>query len=109
MTKDNWLNIIDMVEAKFSIGKEYKEPLGGDIPGERHIIEFNGPMGKMKLEWVNKARVKDEKTMYANRVGSEVRVYKVYHENETVSYLNAYKWDEIKEDWEQIDAKMFGQ
>ena len=109
MTRDKWLNIVDMVEAKFGIHKDYKEPLDDDVPGEKHVIEFNGPMGKIKLEWVEKARLKDTKTLYSDRIGSGVKINKVYDEEERVNYMNAYKWDEIKEEWERIEAGMFGE
>ena len=107
MTKDKWLNIVDMVEGKFGVDKDYKEGLGEGVPGEKHVIEFNGPMGKIKLEWVEKARLKDVKTTYSDRIGSDVKVDKVYDEKEIVNYINAYKWDEIKQEWERMDANVF--
>lgn len=107
MTKDKWLNIVEMVEAKFGIDEDYKQELGDDTPGEKHVIEFSGPLGKMKLEWVKKARLKDVKTIYSDRIGSNVRVDKVYDEDEMVNFMNAYKWNEQEEDWEQISADVF--
>lgn len=107
MTKDKWLNILDTIEAKFGISEERKEPISENIPGEKHIVEFTGPMGKMKLEWTEKPRVKDEKTVYSNRVGSNVKVYKVYDDEDKVNYLNVYKWDEASEAWEEINANLF--
>lgn len=107
MTKDKWLNIIDMVEGKFGIDKDYKESMDEGIPGEKHIIEFNGPAGKIKLEFVEKARLKDVKTLYSDRIGSDVKINKIYDEKEKVIYMNAYKWDEAGEEWERMDAGAF--
>ena len=54
MTKEKWLDMIDMVEDKFGIDKEYKEIISPNIPGEKHIIEFSGPIGRMKIEFTKK-------------------------------------------------------
>jgi len=107
MTKDKWLNVRDMVEVQFGIDKEYKESVGEDIPGEKQVIEFEGPMGKMKLEWVEKARLKDVKTIYSDRIGSDVKINKEYDKDEKVNYMNAYKWNETTEEWEEIKGDMF--
>ena len=40
MTHDKWLNLLDMVEAKFGIDRNYKENLGKDIPGEKQVVEL---------------------------------------------------------------------
>jgi len=107
MTRDKWLNLLDTVEAKFGIDRNYKEDLGKDIPGEKQVVEFIGPIGKIKLEWVEKARLVDEKTTYSNRIGSQVKINKIYSEDEKVNYINAYKWDEIREEWNRVDKGMF--
>ena len=105
MTKEKWLDLIDKIEAGFGIQEKYKEELGKDVPGEREIIIFNSPvLGKVKLEWIEKPRVVNEKTIYSNRIGSDVKVEKVYDENETVNYMNAYKWNKAGEEWEKISA-----
>lgn len=103
MTRDKWLNLLEMVEAKFGIDRNYKEDLGQDIPGEKQVVEFIGPMGKIKLEWVEKARLLEEKTTYSNRIGSQVKINKIYSEDEKVNYLNAYKWDELKNEWQRLN------
>lgn len=107
MTKDKWLDLVDMVEAKFGIDKKYEESLGENIPGTKEIIEFNSPMGKIKLELVEKARLLDEKTLYSNRVGSDVKIDKIYSDEDKVNYMNAYKWDSITENWQRIDEGKF--
>ena len=56
---------------------------------------------------MEKPRLLDEKTTYSNRIGSNVKIDKVYSEDEVVSYLNAYRWDEVNNDWEKIDTNMF--
>ncbi len=107
MTKNKWLDLIDKVEVKFKVEKNYKEALEDGAPGEKHIVEFIGPMGKIKLEFTEKARLADVKTIYSGRVGSEVIVNKIYDDEDIVSFMNAYKWDEIKQDWTPIQGDLF--
>jgi len=109
MNRDKWLQIVDKIEAKFGISKQYKEKIGVDIPGEKDVIEFDGgPLGLVKLEWYDKPKVKEEKTIYSNRVGSDVKVYKVYDDDARVNYMKAYKWSQAREEWEEIDQSVFG-
>lgn len=107
MNRDKWLNIIQLVESKFRINKEYKQKLGDEIPGEKHVIEFNGPMGKMKMEWTSKARLKDVKTLYSDRIGSGVKINKIYDNEDEVNYMQVFKWDEIGGEWQEIKSDMF--
>ena len=62
--------------------------------------------GKMKLEWVEKARLLDKKTTYSNRIGSEVKIDKIYSQDEKVSYMNAYKWNITTEEWEEVKLEL---
>ena len=78
MTKTKWLEMLERVEAKFGIDKEYKESLGEAVPGERQIIEFCGPLGRIKLVWTEKAKLQEVKTLYSNRAGSQIKINKVY-------------------------------
>jgi len=50
----------------------------------------------------------DKKTNYSNRIGSETKVSYIYSESEKTSRLVAYKWDEGRDDWTEIDGSMFG-
>ena len=90
------------------IDQDYKEPLADGAPGESHIIEFSGgPLGRVKLVWTEKAKLAEIKTIYSNRIGSDVKMDKVYNEKEKVSYMNAFRWDEAKGDWEEMESGMF--
>lgn len=108
MTKDKWLNLLDTVEARFTVEKNCKEPLGDDIPGEKWLVEFSDPhLGRVRLEWVEKARTVDEKTVYSHRAGGAVKVYKVYDEEEKVCFLNVYRWNDASAEWDKIDSDLF--
>lgn len=108
MTPEKWQNIIGNVKDKFEVlenGSEHLEEEGGiDI----EYIIFNGPLGKMRLEFVTKPVVIDKKTTYSNRIGSETKVDYVYSEAEKSHQLLTYKWDEAEDNWAEIDSANFG-
>jgi len=106
MNLEKWEQIKAMAKDKFDIIREAEEE-GVDGIGKVEILEFDGPLGKMKLEFITKPRILDKKTSYSNRIGSDVKVDYVYSEDEEVCELVAYKWNEAVDDWEGIDAAAF--
>lgn len=106
MNLEKWEQIKLMAKEKFDIQNE-SEKEGIDGIGKVEIIEFEGPMGLMKLEFVIKPRILDKKTSFSNRIGSDVKVDYVYSEDEVSCNLNAYKWNAAEQKWEGIDAAAF--
>lgn len=106
MTRDKWLDTIYNLKQKFSVLEEREEELPDNVPGMREIVVFSLPnLGKVKLEWTKKAKLQGEKTLYSGRVGSFVKVDKVYDEQEFVSYLKAYLWNTTKDDWQEVEME----
>ncbi len=108
MTKERWKEIIGNIKDNFGIleqGEEHIEDEGGvDI----EFVEFNGPLGRMRLEFIEKPLVLDKKTIYSRRIGSETKVDYVYSDTEKSQKMSAYKWDDEQNDWMEIDGEMFG-
>lgn len=69
------------------------------------VMEFNSPVGKMKLKYVTRPRLLDKKTGYSNRIGSNVKVDYVYSDTETVSHMEAYQWSDTRADWQKFSAE----
>ncbi|MEA2088957.1 MAG: hypothetical protein U9O55_03920 [Patescibacteria group bacterium] len=114
MYYDKWQNIIAMVEEKFGIldKKEKQEEIGKDVNSndvfeKSEIIEFKGPLGKIKLELITRPIVLEKKTNFSRRIGGDVGVEYIYSDSEEVSKFKAYKWSDEQNDWTEIDADMF--
>lgn len=107
MIKEKWLDLKSDIKDKFKIEEEFSGPPGEDIPGVKETIIFTSPLGKIKLEWVEKPRTIGEKTTFSQRVGSHVRVEKKYDTTDLVSYMNAFKFDTISGDWLEIKTEIF--
>lgn len=108
MTKERWREIVGRIKDNFQIEDEgsyhFDEEGGVDVES----IVFNGPLGRMKLEFEEKPVIIDKKTTYSNRIGSETRIEYVYSQSEKSAKLMAYKWDDGIDDWVEMEAKNFG-
>jgi len=102
MTKERWEELKREIKNKFEITDEYREDLE---PGEADVVEFNGPMGQIKVRYVTKPKLLDKKTTYSNRVGSGVKVDYVFSDSEVVSHVEAYILSPETNEWQKIEAQ----
>jgi len=107
MTKEKWQDILGRVQDNFNVIDKGEEKLEEEGGVHIEFIEFDGPIGKMRLELLDKPVVLDRKTNYSRRVGSEVQVNYTYSADERTRKMIAYKWDEADEEWVEADAGMF--
>jgi len=107
MTREKWDSIIDNIKTNFKVAESsnnHSEKEGGiDI----EYIIFTGPLGLMKLEYITRPVIEDKKVLYSNRIGSESKVEYIYSKNEKSSKMKAYKWDEERDDWIEIEARNY--
>jgi hypothetical protein len=107
MTKEKWEaikgKILDAHEVIDQGVEHYDEEGGVDVD----FIEFNSPLGKTRLELVEKPLVLDKKTVYSHRGGSNTGVEFVYNPTEKSSRLKIYRWDDNAADWVEINAEKF--
>jgi len=108
MLPGKWQEIVGNIKDNFEVfesGSEHFEDQGG---ADVEYIVFNGPLGRMRLEFVSKPVILDKKTKYSRRIGSETVVDYIYSPDEKSHRLKAYKWDEALNDWLEMEAKKFG-
>ena len=107
MTPEKWKDITGNIKDNFEVKDEGQTHVDEEGGMDIEYIEFNGPLGKMRLEFVIKPVILDKKTIYSNRIGSETSVDYVYSDDEKSHQLVAYKWDENQDDWIEIEASNF--
>lgn len=107
MMPEKWKTILGNIKDNFSVEDEGNFHIDEDGGVDIEYIEFNGPMGKIRLEFIIKPVILDKKTIYSNRIGSETKVNYVYSEDEKSHTLMAYKWSEESDDWEEMAANSF--
>jgi len=107
MLPEKWKNLIDDIDYKFKIEKQGKEHIDDQGGVDIEFVIFEGPMGKVKLEFVTKPVILDKKTNYSQRIGSQSNVEYVYSEDEKTHRLVAYKWSDTRNDWKEVNADNF--
>jgi hypothetical protein len=114
MDDQKWERLTFLIEQRCKILLHRKEGFeiaktstGQPIMAEREFIEFESPLGKMKLEKILKPKVIDKKVLSSKRIGGRVAVDYVYSSEEFVSEIKIYCWDNQKESWQEADLKSF--
>ncbi|MEK7068015.1 MAG: hypothetical protein AAB956_03390 [Patescibacteria group bacterium] len=108
MNVDKWQNIISLIKDKFSVEDEGAEELE-DVPnGKIEFIIFQGPLGRMKLEYTTKPVILDKKTIGSRRIGSEASVQYIYSNTEFSNIFKAYKWEADDEEWIEMEKESLG-
>jgi hypothetical protein len=107
MTREKWESIkgkiLDGMKIIDKGAEHYDEEGGVDID----FVEFNSPLGKTRLEFIEKPIVVDKKTTYSHRGGSDTGVEFIYSPTEKSARLVVYKWDDDADDWVEINAEKF--
>src|SRR3989338_1734001 len=107
MSPEKWQQTVGNIKDNFKVEKKKKTNLDEAGGVDIEYIIFNGPLGRMKLEFITKPVIIDKKTKYSNRLGAETIVEYVYSPDEKSHKLKAYKWDEDVNDWLEMEAKKF--
>jgi len=104
MTDEKWQDIIAKVKDNFEVIDHRTEDLPEEIgPGSIEIVEFKGPLGRMKLERTTKPLVLDKKTIGSRRIGSDTRVEYIYSDTEKVHKFKAYRYDNANDNWVEME------
>ncbi len=111
MTDDKWEDLKENVREKFGIIEEKSKPdimtddLGNEIKGEKEIIVFDGPMGKMMVTKTKRPVIIDKKSHYHKTQAGKALTEYVVSDTEFTSKVEAFTWDDIAQDWEVIDTR----
>lgn len=106
MTDEKWQGIIGQIKDKFEVIDQRTEDLPLDSGGGFvEVIEFNGPLGRMKLERTTQPLVVDKKAIGSRRIGSETRVEYIYSDTEKVHRFKAYCFKEDDGGWVEMEKE----
>jgi hypothetical protein len=112
MTDEKWLDLKVNIKEKFEVLEDKTENLmidkgeGQEKLGTIDILVSQTPMGKIKLERINKPVVLDKKVQYhRKKEGSQIEY--IYSDTEWTHRLEAYKWSDQDQEWQKIDASTF--
>ncbi|MEI6378983.1 MAG: hypothetical protein WCO55_04965 [Candidatus Falkowbacteria bacterium] len=103
MNLDRWRDLVSNVQDTFEVeekGEYFEEEQGGR---EVEFIDFVSPLGLVRLEFSRRPRVIDKKTVYSNRIGSDVAMEYTYDMENKIEEFAAYKWDDNLEEWLSLE------
>lgn len=101
MNDSRWAEILDQVADKFEVEDQGRYDLE-DVPnGTVEYIEFNSPMGKLRLERATTPRVEKTKATGGSKYGAGSYVEKVYSDTDMVKTFQAFK--EVNGGWEEFE------
>ena len=109
MQDEQWVNLIYNLETKF--GKLERKHLqtittddvGHEMKSDEEWVEFDSPLGKMKVSRITRPLIIDKKYHYTHSSGSKGKVEYVFSENEFSHKIALYKWNGSKEEWQEMD------
>ena len=107
MKEERWEEVRDLIKKQFTIDYEGVEDLE-DSPGSMEVMEFEGPLGLMRVEYVSKPRQIGRKVHGSKRIGAESREEVLFSDTDTVSHLLVYVHDDEEGTWNEMDADLFG-
>jgi len=114
MDIDHWEVMKEGLRKKFEIEDEGKEDLtvqtaDGEVPnGISDFLVMQTPVGRVKLAFEKKPLVLGKHEHFSHRAGQAARVEWEKSDTEFTFKLRAYKWNDIDETWDEIDAEHFG-
>lgn len=118
MTPERWETIKQTVRKQYPSLEEGSEDLVAETAeglvkqGEAEFLIFDAPEsfgeGRIKLQFQKRPKVEGKKYFYSHRAGTSARVEYKYSESDMVYAFKAYKWDDVEDDWKEIDSSSFG-
>ena len=113
MDIDRFEQIKENIKRKFKVEEEGTEDLMSETAdglvkqGTAEFLVVQTPLGRIKLTFEKRPVVVDKKFIYSHRAGQAARTEYEFSDSEFSYKLRAYKWDDIEEAWDEIDAANF--
>jgi len=114
MQDDKWEALKEELGRKFQVQDNRFEDLyaetaeGSVVSGKLEIIEFETPMGLIKLERESRPVVLEKKEFYSHQQNKAARTEYKFSDKEFSHKIKAYKWDNYEDAWREMDAEAFG-
>lgn len=105
MTREKWQELVEKIRTSFDVIEHEKEKLDPEEGGGvLEYIIFAGPLGEMRMELSDTPRVVGSTVLQSKRIGSTAHETLKYDESERVLTLHIYRWNEIRDDWEELKS-----
>src|SRR3989344_8999835 len=100
MTHERWTEIIGHIKDNFTLLDQRTEDLPEDFGrGTVEIIEFEGPLGKIRLTRTTQPLITGKKSIGSKRIGSQATVEYQYSDTEETHKFSVYKYNPDNDQW----------
>lgn len=106
MTEEKWDQLCETLEEKYPELERYREDLEGEHAGFREVLEFEGPVGQMRVVRLSRPAVTDVQHHYSHRQGATANTEYKFSDTEFTHKMHVYR--EVGGDWEEMDASSMG-
>lgn len=109
MNDEKWFDLIDEIKENFKIidhhkeNFEIKDDFGVRGYGVREVVVFLRNGQKMKIEREKRPIILDKKIHYVKTKGTGGMIELVLSQDETISKVHLYIFDEINKNWKELD------
>lgn len=108
MNDEKWEQLIESIRDKFTVTDLRTEDIDVHGHAETHeTLEFDSPMGNLRIVRETKPLVLDKKEFYSHRAGDTARTEYTVSDTEVSHKLRVYKENEYGE-YVEIDASSVG-
>ena len=113
MSPEKWEEIKENIKRQFSVEEQGTEDLlaetgeGAVKQGTAEFIIFQSPLGRLKLQFGEKPKLEEKIYHYSHRAGDSARTEYKFSDAEKVNTFKAFKWNDLEDDWTEIDAEKF--
>ncbi len=102
MNDDRWYDLVERLRSSFGLLREEEEALEHG-PGKLERVEFDGPMGRMRLERATRPVVQERRTHYSRRIGGDTSEEFVYAEGEFTHHVTLLR--RVGLEWHEEDFR----
>lgn len=101
MNDERWQETVGRIKDTFTVIGESVDDLE-DGSGKRESIEFESPLGRIKLERTTRRAIVGTRGLGSRRIGSSTKVTHTFSATDIHQYVKAYRWQ--NDDWIELDS-----
>jgi hypothetical protein len=108
MTDDKWIDLKIKLKEKFgevvetTLDDSGEDDMGHKIPAKIETLEFDSPLGHLKIARTTRPKIIDKKTHYHKGAGG-AQVEYILSEDEFSHKIEVTKLDETTGEWKPLD------
>ena len=106
MNDQRWEEVLRRLDKQFG-DLEFDEVEDETTHAVVESVVWASPAGKMRLTRTTRPLILDSKRHFSNRAGAGSHVEYTFSKSEITQKVRLYKWNELQNDWEEVDSSLF--